>query len=92
MASIPVICPNCNSENVIKHGKSGEGKQRYRCLNSECTKNTFILDYSYQGCLAQTKETIIDMALNGSGIRDTARVLKIAPNTVASTILKKTPA
>ena len=29
------------------------------------------------------------MALNGSGIRDTARVLKISPNTVMSE-LKKT--
>ena len=89
MATIPVICPNCSSENVIKHGKSGEGKQRYRCLNLECAKNTFILNYSYKGCLDEIKETIIDMAVNGSGIRDTARVLKIAPNTVTSTILKK---
>lgn len=28
------------------------------------------------------KEQIIDMAMNGSGIRDTARVLKISPTTV----------
>jgi len=25
---IPVICPDCDSDNVIKHGKSPEGKQR----------------------------------------------------------------
>jgi transposase-like protein len=29
------------------------------------------------------------MSLNGSGIRDTARVLKISPRTVISTLKKK---
>jgi transposase-like protein len=27
----PVECPVCGGTNVIKHGKSGEGKQRYLC-------------------------------------------------------------
>jgi hypothetical protein len=27
----PVECPVCGGINVIKHGKSGEGKQRYLC-------------------------------------------------------------
>jgi transposase-like protein len=30
----------------------------------------------------------VDMSLNGSGIRDTARVLKISPRTVISTLKK----
>jgi len=32
------------------------------------------------------KEQIVDMALNGSGIRDTSRVLGIGKNTVLSTL------
>jgi insertion element IS1 protein InsB len=35
------------------------------------------------------KQQIVDMALNGSGIRDTARVLRISPTTVISTLKKK---
>jgi hypothetical protein len=31
----------------------------------------------------------VDMSLNGSGIRDTARVLKISPTTVINTLKKK---
>jgi transposase-like protein len=34
---------------------------------------------------------MIDMALNGSGIRDTARVLKISPTTVITELKKKSP-
>ena len=36
------------------------------------------------------RKQIVDMAMNGSGIRDTARVLKISPITVIED-LKKSP-
>ncbi len=42
-----------------------------------------------RGYLPSIKQQIIDMAVNGSGIRDTARVLKISPTTVIEE-LKKT--
>jgi transposase-like protein len=41
------------------------------------------------GYLPEIKQQIIDMALNGSGIRDTARVLGISPNTVINEIKKR---
>jgi insertion element IS1 protein InsB len=85
----PVHCPNCEYDDVIKHGRTAAGKQRYRCQNRECEK-TFIRDYSYNAYLPHLKEQISDMAMNGSGIRDTARVLNISPNTVIET-LKKSP-
>ncbi|PSB15278.1 hypothetical protein C7B65_24825 [Phormidesmis priestleyi ULC007] len=31
---------------VIQHGKTAAGKQRYRCQNSACKRSTFIQDYS----------------------------------------------
>ena len=89
MATVNVYCPMCKSDYVVKHGVSDEGKQRYQCKNSECSKNTFLLDYSYNGYLPDVKEKIIDMTLNGSGIRDTARVLGINMNTVMSELKKK---
>ena len=27
----PVLCPTCGENDVVKHGRSGEGKQRYKC-------------------------------------------------------------
>jgi insertion element IS1 protein InsB len=47
------------------------------------------LDYSYNGALPEVKARVIDMALNGSGIRDTARVLEISPTTVIRELKKK---
>jgi hypothetical protein len=38
------------------------------------------------------KELIIDMSLNASGVRDTARSLHISTNTVLSELKKKEPA
>jgi insertion element IS1 protein InsB len=84
----PITCPYCKSDDITKHGKTSEGKQRYYCHNEACKNKTFIVDYSYNGCLPNIKESILDMAVNGSGIRDTARVLDISPNTVINTIKK----
>ena len=84
----PVECSVCHGTNVIKHGKSGEGKQSYLCQDPECHGKTFICDYSDLGRLPQIKKQIIEMSLNGSGIRDIARVLKISPNTVIEEIKK----
>jgi transposase-like protein len=85
----PVLCPTCESINVFRHGRSAEGTSRYRCLNPDCQRNTFILNYSYQGRLPEVKQQIVEMALNGSGIRDTASVLKISPSTVIEELKKR---
>lgn len=84
----PVLCPTCGQDDVVKHGRSGEGKQRYKCRNQDCSCKTFILDPTYRGRLLSVKQTIVDMAMNGSGIRDTARVLKISSKTVMSELKK----
>ena len=89
MVLIPVRCPHCGNDQVVKRGKTENAKQRYLCQQPECPAHTFILDYDYQGYLPEVKKRIIDMALNGSGIRDTARVLEISPNTVISELKKK---
>ena len=85
----PILCPTCGSSDVVKHGQSGEGKQRYKCRHSQCSRSTFIRDYQYRGYLPEVKRQIVDMAVNGSGIRDTARVLKISRTTVIETLKKR---
>ncbi len=89
MAYIFVKCPQCRGDDVIKFGTNISGKQRYKCKNSECQKNTFLLEYSRNGDLPEVKKKIIEMALNGKGIRDTARVLGISMNTVMSELKKR---
>jgi transposase-like protein len=77
MVLIPVSCPYCQSDQVVKRGKTNTGKQRYRCQNPECSHQSFLRDPAYRGRLPAIKQQVIEMSLNGSGIRDTARVLKI---------------
>lgn len=85
----PIHCPDCNDTiALIKHGKTTDGKQRYLCQNPNCTRRTFVRHYAYQGYLPQVKAQISEMAINGSGIRDTARVLKISPTTVIEKLKK----
>jgi transposase-like protein len=76
-------------EHVIRGGKTRTGKQRYRCQNADCPHASFVLNPAYQGRLPAIKEQVVDMALNGSGIRDTARVLKISPTTVINELKKR---
>ena len=64
-------------------------KKRYSCRNNECPRSTFISDYSYQAYQVGVKRKIIDMTLNGSGVRDIARVLKISPTTVIEELKKR---
>jgi transposase-like protein len=76
-------CPYCQGTDIVKHGLSSEGKQRYRCRAClEGRGRTFLLEYTYAGQSPEVKQQIVDMAMNASDIRDTARVLHISPNTV----------
>jgi transposase-like protein len=54
-----------------------------------CEGRTFILDYAYSGQSRQVKQQIVEMALNGSGVRDTARVLHVSPSTVIQELKKR---
>jgi len=88
MASTQVTCPHCQSKQVVKFGLNRQKKQRYQCRNRECSKDTFLLNYTHKGYLSETKTQIIDMTLNGSGIQDISRVLGISVNTVLSELKK----
>lgn len=85
----PIYCPNCHGTNLVKNGKTAEGKQRFICRESPCDGRTFILNYSYSAYNRKVKQQIVDMALNSSGVRDTARVLHVSPSTVIRELKKK---
>jgi len=80
-----VKCIHCGSENVVKFGSNPKGRQRLRC--NKC-KKTFQESYANNGAKPETKLMIVKMSMNGSGIRDIARVLDISTNTVLD-ILKR---
>ncbi len=92
MVLIAVRCLYCQSDQVTKRGKTTTGKQRYRCHNPDCAHRSFLLDPAYKGRLPVIKQQVIDMSLNASGVRDTARSLHISTNTVLSELKKKEPA
>ena len=82
-------CPYCQGTDIVRHGTSPEGKQRYRCRACPGRGRMFLLDYSYAGQSSEVKHQIIDMAMNASGIRDTARVLHVSPTTVIKELKKR---
>ena len=83
-------CPHCQSTDIVRHGTTRQGKQRYRCRTCPAHGRTFLLEYAYAGQSPEIKRQIVDMAVNASGIRDTARVLHVSPSTVMKE-LKKGP-
>ncbi|WP_350355608.1 IS1-like element transposase [Serratia symbiotica] len=83
MVSVNVHCPRCDSALVYRHGQNPKGQSRFRCR--EC-RYVFQLTYTYQAMIPGVKEKIVDMAFNASGVRDTARTLKIGINTVIPTL------
>jgi transposase-like protein len=81
----PIVCPDCGSADIVRHGRSSAGKSRYKCRNRKCPRSTFIRSYTYRGYLAKVKGQITERALNGSGVSDTTRMLNISPTTVIET-------
>ncbi len=82
MISQLILCRYCQSSNVVRYGTQS-GSARLKC--KDCGRKT---NYIYRACEPDVKDQVVEMATNGSGIRDTARVLGIAKNTVISTLKK----
>jgi transposase-like protein len=83
-------CSHCQGTDIVRHGTTRQGKPRYRCRQCrEGRGRTLLLDYSYAGQSPEIKEQIVEMAMNASGVGDTARVLNISPPTVIKELKKK---
>jgi transposase-like protein len=83
-----VRCRHCQREAVVKYGKASNGKERFRCQQTVQWGRTFLRSYAYPGCFPTVKQQIVEMTLNGSGIRDIVRVLQVGPNTVLKELKK----
>ena len=83
-----ISCPDCEKVDIKKFGLTPQGKQRYYCNNTNCKKKTFLNNYQYNARKPGVTKQIIAMAINGSGIRDTSRVLCVSKTTVIKTLKK----
>jgi len=83
-------CPTCQRTDIVRHGTTSEGKQRYRCRACRLGRGrTFLLAYTYAGLGPAVKQQMVEMAMNASGIRDPARVLHVSPTTVIKELKKR---
>ena len=88
MAVEAVRCPHWQSAEVVKYGRASNGKERFRCQQSERCGRTVLRTYAYPGRLPEVKRQIVEMTLHGSGVRDIVRVLHVGPNTVIKELKK----
>ena len=84
-------CPDCQGVDVVRYGQQRHGEQRDRCHNANWPRHIFLLHDRTQGRLPAVKQRMVDMALSGHGIRDTARVLAVSPTPVIDTLHKRPP-
>jgi IS1 family transposase/transposase-like protein len=91
MAVAPVQCPYCGSNNIKKNGTANNGKQRFLCCNEGCTNKTFVENYTYNAYDPNIRARIFFSIVNGNGMRATARALRIAKDTVTSTLRSLEP-
>jgi transposase-like protein len=82
-------CPHCQGTDIVRHGMTRQGKQRYRCRACPEHGRTFLLPYAYAGQSPAVKQQIVEMAMNASDIRDTARVLHVSLTTVLKELKKR---
>lgn len=80
-----IRCTLCACDDLMKNGHSPNGTQRWFCKGC---KKYFQRTFLNKGRLPEVKVKIVEMTANGSGIRDTARVLGISPHTVIGEIKK----
>lgn len=74
------------AKQVKRYGKTRAGTQRYLCY--DCSR-TFVQTYTHKARDPLVKEQIIQMVLNGAGVRDTARVLGVNRNTASAQFKKR---
>jgi transposase-like protein len=89
MVMVPLTCPQCESEIVVKNGFYPNGKQRYMCNNKKCPRKIFMVSYTNKAYDPKIRKQIFEQTVNGSGTRAIARNLGISKDTVTA-VLKKT--
>ncbi|TAE28229.1 MAG: IS1 family transposase [Candidatus Kapaibacterium sp.] len=80
---ILVRCPDCDSENIKRNGKSKIHQQRYSC---KCCKRSFQRQYQRKAWMPEVRRMVVRMTMHNSGIRDIEDVLDIHRDSVMAAI------
>jgi transposase-like protein len=80
MVTHTLACPHCISTDVIRHGKDGNGVQRYRC---RACAYTFRADPKPNGYTEEEKKTILAAYHERTSLRGLSRIFGVARNTVS---------
>ncbi len=78
-----VRCPDCNSDDIKRNGKSATYRQRYLC---KCCKRSFQTTYLYRAWKPEIRSLVVPMTMRNSGIRDIENVLEIHRDSVMAMI------
>ena len=81
MITHTLFCPSCGSEQVIRHGKAANRKQRYRCRG--CTY-TFCEDPQPNGYTQEQKAQILAAYRERSSLRGLTRIFGVSRTTVSA--------
>ena len=82
-------CPHCQGTDIIRHGTTPPRQATLSLPRDGVRRAHFPIGLQLRRSLAEVKQQIVDMAMNASGIRDTARVLHVSPTTVIKELKKK---
>lgn len=77
-------CKSCASAEILKNGKTRNGKQRFICKHC---KKSHQECYEYKSCLVNDGQIIL-LTKEGCGIRSTSRILGVSPKTVLRRIIQ----
>jgi transposase-like protein len=83
VAFLQIRCPLCQHPDVMKPGITAQGKPRYRGQHPSWADHTFLVESSPHGRWPAGTQHMLEMTLNGRGMRDMARVLHSRPTTVS---------
>ena len=63
-----VRCPHCQSDQIVKRGKTARGTQRYLCQNTLCPKGSFLLDLTFRTLFSRSMIVFEECALAKRGM------------------------
>ena len=89
MVTHTLFCPRCGSAEVIRHGTTASGKQRYRC--QRC-RRTFREDPSSRAYPEERKREILAAYQERSSLRGLTRTFGVSRTTVSAWLKERAKA
>ena len=86
MVTVTLLCPYCESDDLVRNGHASNGKQRYFC--KECKRHSRE-NPSPRGYSEERKEEILRAYQERSSLRGIERTFGVSRYTVAEWLKKK---